>query len=129
MSFVDHDDVIAAISEAVLDATEAVTGQRPAMIERLTWHDAMDRFGVDKPDLRFEMELVELSDVFAPRPTRQPETAPASRGPAHERRYVDAIGDALRVAMRRDERVQRLRIASAAATAIAASPSAAAVRP
>ena len=65
MSFVDQDDVLAAISEAVLDAAEAVTGERPPTIERITWREAMDRFGVDKPDLRFGMELVELTDVFA----------------------------------------------------------------
>ena len=65
MSFVDQDDVLAAISEAVLDAAEAVTGERPPPIPRITWHEAMDRFGVDKPDLRFGMELVELTEVFA----------------------------------------------------------------
>jgi aspartyl-tRNA synthetase len=63
MSFVDQDDVLAAISEAVLDAAEAAVGERPE-IERMTWHDAMDRFGVDKPDLRFGMQLVELTPVF-----------------------------------------------------------------
>ena len=65
MSFVDQDDVLGAISEAVLAAAEAVTGERPPPIERITWHEAMDRYGVDKPDLRFGMELVELTDVFA----------------------------------------------------------------
>ena len=65
MSFVDQDDVLGAISEAVLAAAEAVTGERPPAIERITWHEAMDRYGVDKPDLRFGMELVELTDVFA----------------------------------------------------------------
>jgi aspartyl-tRNA synthetase len=64
MSFVDQDDVLAAISEAVLDAAEAVTGARPDTIPRITWHEAMDRYGVDKPDLRFGMELVELTEVF-----------------------------------------------------------------
>src|SRR4030095_15780438 len=39
--------------------------ERPDVIPRMTWHDAMDRFGVDKPDLRFGMELVELTDIFA----------------------------------------------------------------
>jgi len=65
MSFVGQDDVIDAVSEAVLDAAEAVTGERPDPIERITWLDAMNRFGVDKPDLRFGMELSELTDVFA----------------------------------------------------------------
>jgi aspartyl-tRNA synthetase len=65
MSFVDQDDVLDAISEAVLDATEAVTKERPDPIEQIRWHDAMDRYGVDKPDLRFGMELVELTTVFA----------------------------------------------------------------
>ena len=64
-SFVDVDDVLAFISEAVLDAAQAVTGERPPEIERMTWHEAMNRFGSDKPDLRFGMELVELGDVFA----------------------------------------------------------------
>ena len=65
MSFVNQDDVLDAVSEAVLDAAEAVTGERPDPIERITWHEAMERFGVDKPDLRFGMELTELTDVFA----------------------------------------------------------------
>jgi aspartyl-tRNA synthetase len=65
MSFVDQDDVIGAISEAVLDAAQAVLGERPDSIEQITWYDAMNRFGVDKPDLRFGMELVELTDIFS----------------------------------------------------------------
>ncbi|PIE31797.1 MAG: aspartate--tRNA ligase [Ilumatobacter coccineus] len=65
MSFVTQDDVLDAISEAVLDAAEAVTGERLESIPHMTWHEAMNRFGIDKPDLRFEMELVELTEVFA----------------------------------------------------------------
>jgi aspartyl-tRNA synthetase len=65
MSFVDQDDVLEAISASVLAAAEAATGERPPTIERMTWHEAMDRYGVDKPDLRFGLELVELTDVFA----------------------------------------------------------------
>jgi aspartyl-tRNA synthetase len=64
MSFVDQDDVLEAISASVLAAAEAVTGERPEPIERITWHEAMDRYGVDKPDLRFGMELVELTALF-----------------------------------------------------------------
>ena len=48
-----------------LDAAEAVTGERPAGLARMTWAEAIDRFGTDKPDLRFGMELVDLSAVFA----------------------------------------------------------------
>jgi aspartyl-tRNA synthetase len=66
MSFVTQDDVLECISEAVLAAAEAVTGSRPIdRIPRITWHDAMNRFGSDKPDVRFGMELIELTDVFA----------------------------------------------------------------
>src|SRR3954449_11994263 len=64
-SFTTEDEVLEFIGEAVLDSAEAVLGERPAEIERITWHDAMDRFGIDKPDLRFGMELIELTAVFA----------------------------------------------------------------
>ena len=64
-SFVTQDEVLAFISEAVLDAAEAVTGERPEPIPHMTWHEAMDRYGSDKPDLRFAMELVELTPVFS----------------------------------------------------------------
>ncbi|NBT21116.1 MAG: aspartate--tRNA ligase [Actinobacteria bacterium] len=65
MSFVSKDDVLAAISHSVTAAARAATGETPPPIERITWHDAMNRFGSDKPDLRFGMELVELTPVFA----------------------------------------------------------------
>jgi aspartyl-tRNA synthetase len=65
MSFVGQDDVIAAISEAVLAAAESVTGDRAPDIERITWRESMERFGIDKPDRRFEMELIELTEIFA----------------------------------------------------------------
>ena len=64
-SFVTERDVQDAVTEAVVDATEAAVGDRPGAIERMTWHEAVDRFGVDKPDLRFGMELVDLGEVFA----------------------------------------------------------------
>ena len=65
-SFVEQDDVLGFVSQAVLDATEAVTGTRPSEdIPHMTWQEAMDRYGSDKPDIRFGMELIELSDVFA----------------------------------------------------------------
>lgn len=64
-SFTTQDEVMAFISEAVLDAAEAILGVRPDPIPKMTWLDAAERFGSDKPDLRFGMELVELTDVFA----------------------------------------------------------------
>jgi aspartyl-tRNA synthetase len=63
-SFVTQDDVLGFVSEAVLDAAEAVTGERPAAIPTMTWAEAIDRYGTDKPDLRFGMELIDLSPVF-----------------------------------------------------------------
>ena len=65
MSFVNQEDVLENIGRAVVAAAKAVTGEEPPAIERMTWRDAMERFGVDKPDLRFGMELVELTHVFA----------------------------------------------------------------
>ena len=64
-SFVSQDDVLAFISHAVSAAAEAVTGERPGEIPRMSWHEAQERFGSDKPDVRFGMELVELTEVFA----------------------------------------------------------------
>ncbi len=64
MTFVDQDDVHQAIGAAVIAAARAA-GQDPGEIIKITWHEAMNRFGSDKPDLRFGMELNELTDVFA----------------------------------------------------------------
>jgi aspartyl-tRNA synthetase len=64
MSFVDQDDVHTAIGAAVTAAARAA-GQDPGEIIKITWHEAMNRFGVDKPDLRFGMELTELTDAFS----------------------------------------------------------------
>ena len=65
MAFATQDDVLAVISEAVLLAAEGVTGERPPPIPSMTWLEAAERFGSDKPDVRFGMELVELTEVFA----------------------------------------------------------------
>lgn len=64
-SFVTQDDVLAFVSEAVLRAAEVATGERPGPVPQMTWAEALDRYGTDKPDLRFGMELVDLSPVFA----------------------------------------------------------------
>jgi aspartyl-tRNA synthetase len=66
MSFAEQDDVLAATSHAVLTAAEAVRpGDAPATVPQITWQDAMDRYGSDKPDVRFGMELVDVGEVFA----------------------------------------------------------------
>ena len=64
-SFVGQDEVLAFVSHAVRAATAIVTGVEPGAFPRMTWHDAMERYGSDKPDVRFGMELVELTEVFA----------------------------------------------------------------
>jgi aspartyl-tRNA synthetase len=63
-SFVSQQDVLDVVSEAVLDAAEAAVGERPGAIPTMTWAEALDRYGTDKPDLRFGMELVDLTPVF-----------------------------------------------------------------
>jgi len=65
MAFADQDDVLAAISRAVLAATEAATGVQVDGVPRMRWHEAQERFGTDKPDVRFGMELVDVTDVFS----------------------------------------------------------------
>jgi aspartyl-tRNA synthetase len=64
-SFAGQDEVLAFISHAVRTASAAVAGVEVGDIPRMTWHDAMERYGSDKPDVRFGMELVELTDIFA----------------------------------------------------------------
>src|SRR5205807_1144382 len=63
-SFVDQEDVLTFIEEAVASGVEAVTGERPKPFPRLTWAEAMNRFGSDKPDTRFGLELCDLSALF-----------------------------------------------------------------
>lgn len=65
MSFASGAEVRAVISEAVAEAAEEITGVRPAAMGEITWHEAIDRYGSDKPDLRFGLELTELTDLFA----------------------------------------------------------------
>ena len=64
-SFVDQDDVIAFIDKAVAAAVQAAGREDPGETPRMTWQEAQARFGSDKPDLRFGMELVDLKPVFA----------------------------------------------------------------
>src|SRR6185295_16422113 len=70
MSFVDQDDVI-ELTEALITAIWRLIGVEVATpVQRLTYADAMNRFGSDKPDLRFGHEIVELTSYFAATPFR-----------------------------------------------------------
>ncbi len=65
MSFVDVEDII-AISEEILTALWALIGyQLPTPIPRISYAEAMQRFGSDKPDMRFGLELVECTEFFS----------------------------------------------------------------
>jgi aspartyl-tRNA synthetase len=66
MSFADQQDVLDAVSAAVLSAADSVRpGEAKPIIPSMTWHEAMERYGSDKPDVRFGMELCDLDEVFA----------------------------------------------------------------
>ncbi|MCM3660079.1 aspartate--tRNA ligase [Georgenia satyanarayanai] len=70
MSFVDQEDVI-GVAEQVLRELWALIGHEiDAPIQRMTFADAMARYGTDKPDLRFGLELTELTEYFAGTPFR-----------------------------------------------------------
>lgn len=64
MSFVDQDDVINLFEEMARHLFKEIRGVELPKLEQMTWHDAMRRFGSDKPDLRFGMEFVELKVAF-----------------------------------------------------------------
>jgi aspartyl-tRNA synthetase len=70
MSFVDTDDVIDVAEEILAALWSLVDYELPRPIPRMTYAEAMRRFGSDKPDLRFGLELVECTDYFADTPFR-----------------------------------------------------------
>jgi aspartyl-tRNA synthetase len=70
MSFVDQDDVL-AVAEEVLGSVWGLIGHElKSPIDRMTYADAMRRYGTDKPDLRIDLELTECNDYFADTPFR-----------------------------------------------------------
>ena len=70
MSFVDQEDVI-TLAEQILTAVWATAGHRVTTpFPRLTYAESMRRFGSDKPDLRYDLELVEMTEYFADTPFR-----------------------------------------------------------
>lgn len=70
MSFVEQDDVIAVAEEILVALWDLIDYRIPMPIARMTYADAMARYGTDKPDLRFGLELVELTDYFRDTPFR-----------------------------------------------------------
>ena len=65
MSFVEQDDVIDLFEDMARHLFKEIRGvELPAKLQQMTWHEAMRRFGSDKPDLRFGMEFVELMDTL-----------------------------------------------------------------
>ena len=66
MSFVDMEDVL-DVNERLIARVfkETLDVEVPLPLKRMTWQEAMDRFGSDKPDVRFGMELVDVSEVVA----------------------------------------------------------------
>src|SRR4051794_25515419 len=72
MSFVDEDAVMAFVEEMVIAVCRATTPDRPILetpFPRFTYDEALERFGSDKPDLRFGMELVDLAPLWAGAPS------------------------------------------------------------
>ncbi len=70
MSFVDQDDVMALGEEVMAACWKLVGVDLPRPMRRITWHEAMDRYGSDKPDLRFGNEITEVTYFFADTPFR-----------------------------------------------------------
>ena len=64
MSFVDQNDVMSALEEVLSDAFGRMGVEMPTPLRRMNYWDAMDTYGSDKPDTRYGMHLVDLTDIF-----------------------------------------------------------------
>ena len=65
MSFVDQNDVMSALEEVLSDAFGRMGVEMPRPLRRMDYWEAMDTYGSDKPDTRYGMHLVDLTDIFA----------------------------------------------------------------
>lgn len=65
MSFVDQNDVMSALEEVLSDAFGRMGVEMPTPLRRMDYWEAMDTYGSDKPDTRYGMHLVDLTDVFS----------------------------------------------------------------
>jgi aspartyl-tRNA synthetase len=70
MSFVEQDDVLEVCESLFSNLTESLSNKRVQSKPwpRITWQEAMDRYGSDKPDLRYELPIVDVSDIVARSP-------------------------------------------------------------
>lgn len=64
MSFVDQNDVMSALEEVLADAFGRMGVEMPTPLRRMNYWEAMDTYGSDKPDTRYGMHLVDLTDIF-----------------------------------------------------------------
>lgn len=66
MSFIDREDMYALVEGLLARMWKDVLGvEIPRPFPRMAYHDAMNRYGVDKPDTRFDLEIVDLGELFA----------------------------------------------------------------
>ena len=65
MSFVDQNDVMSALEEVLADAFGRMGVEMPTPLRRMDYWEAMDTYGSDKPDTRYGVHLVDLTDIFA----------------------------------------------------------------
>ena len=64
MSFVTQDDVMGALEDVLKDAFAAMGVELPTPLRRISYWDAMETYGIDKPDTRYGMHLVDVTNIF-----------------------------------------------------------------
>ena len=70
MSFVDQEDIIKVGEKVIKTLWSEILGHEIGVIPRITYHEAMKKYGSDKPDLRFDLELIDLTQYFKNTPFR-----------------------------------------------------------
>ncbi len=70
MSFVDQEDIIKVGEKVIKTLWSEILGHEIGVIPRITYHEAMRKYGSDKPDLRFDLELIDLTQYFENTPFR-----------------------------------------------------------
>ena len=70
MSFVDQEDIIKVGEKVIKTLWFEILGHEIGVIPRITYHEAMRKYGSDKPDLRFDLELIDLTQYFKNTPFR-----------------------------------------------------------